>query len=414
MSITTREFLEEATLTREIVDRFLDPNAHNWATFDAELGYTLRDSVVKHGVDGSYTISRYRPTGERKMLNFAERHCRVNTYGNSFTEGHQVSDGETWQEYLAAHLGEPIRNFGVGGYGVYQAYRRMLREEETRASAEYIVLNIWSDDHFRSIYRWRWLHFPGYRRNMPKTGLSKTEVCMFHANPWSHLRLNPESGRFEEYENPYPTPESLYQLCDKDHVYETFKDDFEVQALLAQQGATDVKLGILQKTAEALKMATDFSSREAMAKTAQALLQTCALRSSMYVVDMARAFAETEGKKLMIFLSYSAEDVIHACQTLPRFDQTFVDYLRDNAFVFVDVLHKHVADFEFFRCSPEEYVSRYYIGDYGPYPYGHYSPRGNHFFAFAVKDALVEWLNPRPPAYREEGPPLQTLAVTLA
>jgi hypothetical protein len=44
---------------------------------------------------------------------------------------HQVSDNETWQEYLAGHLGEPIRNFGMGGFGVYQAYRRMIREEQT-------------------------------------------------------------------------------------------------------------------------------------------------------------------------------------------------------------------------------------------------------------------------------------------
>ena len=59
--------------------------------------------------------------------NGGDRPCRMNTYGDSFTQCHQVSDGETWQEYLAAHLGEPVRNFGVGGYGVYQAYRRMLR-----------------------------------------------------------------------------------------------------------------------------------------------------------------------------------------------------------------------------------------------------------------------------------------------
>ena len=31
---------------------------------------------------------------------------------------------------MAATLGEPVRNFGVGGFSVYQAYRRMLREEE--------------------------------------------------------------------------------------------------------------------------------------------------------------------------------------------------------------------------------------------------------------------------------------------
>ena len=66
---------------------------------------------------------------------YAGRPCRINTYGDSFTQCHQVSDAETWQEYLAGHLGEPIRNFGMGGYGVYQAYRRMVREEQTDQGA---------------------------------------------------------------------------------------------------------------------------------------------------------------------------------------------------------------------------------------------------------------------------------------
>ena len=66
---------------------------------------------------------------------YKDKPCRINTYGNSFTLCHQVSDGETWQEYLAGHLGEPIRNFGMGGFGVYQAYRRMVREEQTENQA---------------------------------------------------------------------------------------------------------------------------------------------------------------------------------------------------------------------------------------------------------------------------------------
>ncbi|MBM3237496.1 SGNH/GDSL hydrolase family protein [Candidatus Poribacteria bacterium] len=405
MSITTRKFLEEAALTKEIIDRFLDPNAHNWATFDAELGYVLHNSTVKDGLDGSYSIYRYHPSGERRLLNFAEQPCRINTYGDSFTQCHQVSDGETWQEYLAAHLGEPIRNFGVGGYGIYQAYRRMLKEE-TKSSAEYVILNIWSDDHFRSIYKWRWIHIPGYRRNLPQKNISKTEACMFHANPWAHLRLNPESGEFEECENPYSTPESLYQLCDKEHIYENFKDDFEVQAFLAQQNVTDIKIEILQRMAEVLEIPADFSSPEATAKTAQALLRECAFRASMYIVDKAKAFAKTEGKKFMILLSYSSGDVINACKNIPRFDQLFVNYLKENEFLFVDVLQKHVEDFKVFNCSPEEYVQRYYIG--------HYNPNGNHFFAFAVKNDIVKWLEPKPPTYREEGPSLQTLAAKLA
>ena len=42
---------------------------------------------------------------------------------------------------MAATLGEPVRNFGVGGFSVYQAYRRMLREEEV-VPAEHIIFNI--------------------------------------------------------------------------------------------------------------------------------------------------------------------------------------------------------------------------------------------------------------------------------
>ena len=399
MSITTREFLEASTLTREHIDRFLDAGAHNCNAFDPELGYICKNSVLKDGIDESHTISRYGVFGERLTLNFADQPCRINTYGDSFTQCDQVSDGETWQEYLAAHLGEPIRNFGVGGHGVYQAYRRMRREEKTNASAKYLVLNIFSDDHFRSIYKWRMLHLPGSSQLFQRSALSETTAFLFNANPWAHVRLNPETAKFEECENPYPTPESLYYLCDSEHIYQTFKDDFDVQARLAQQGATDLNLEVLQTNADALEISTDFSSPEATSATARSLLQTCALHSSMYIVDKARAFAAADAKEFKVLLSYPAPDVIHACQERQRFDQILINYLNEKEFRFFDSLQAHVEDFKHFHCSPEEYVDRYYIG--------HYNPRGNHFFAFTVKDAIVEWLTPKPPTYREQGPSLQ-------
>ena len=396
MSITTREFFEALTLKREHVDRFLDPNAHNYAVFDSDLGYIRKNSVLKDGLDESYTISRYGTFGERLMSNFADRPCRINTYGNSFTQCDQVNDGESWQEYLAAHFGEPIRNFGVGGHGVYQAYRRMRREEKTEVSAKYIVLNIFSDDHFRSIYTWRMLHLPGDPRLFKSSVLSETSAFMFNANPWAHVRLNPETTEFEEHENPYSTPDMLYQLCDNAHLHETFKDDFDVQARLAQLGVKDLNLGALRATADALGMTVDFSSPEAIAKTAQNLLQTCALRSSMDIVDKVRRFATEDRKELMVLLSYPSNDVIHACHNRPRFDRIFVDYLNEQGFLFYDSLRAHFEEFKLFNCSPEEYARRYYTG--------HYTPGGNHFFAFAIKDSFVKWLDPPPPTYREEGP----------
>ena len=38
-------------------------------------------------------------------------------------------------------------------------------------------------------------------------------------------------------------------------------------------------------------------------------------------------------------------------------------------------------------------MKRYYIG--------HYSPAGNHFFAYALKDTLIEWLEPKPISYSD-------------
>jgi hypothetical protein len=70
-----------------------------------------------------------------------------------------------------------------------------------------------------------------------------------------------------------------------------------------------------------------------------------------------------------------------------------VDFLKEKNILFVDALTQHVQDFKAFNLSAKEYVDRYYIG--------HYNPLGNHFFAFAIKDAVVNWLEPKPITYRE-------------
>jgi hypothetical protein len=392
---TIRELLAAATLKREQVDRFLDPESHNWAQFDSELGYTLKSSLIRDGVDGSFTIGRYPVTGERQMVNFAHRPCRINTYGDSFTQCHQVSDGETWQETLAAHFGEPVRNFGVGGYGVYQAYRRMLRHEATDQAAPYIILNIWGDDHHRSLMAWRWIslaRWPG-RRN----------PAMFHANPWSHVRIDLGTLKLVEKPNPYPTPESLYQLCDEEHVYEAFQDDLVVQIMVAQQPGSDLDVFQLEETASALGLRLDFRDPETRPGAASTLYNACAWLASELIVEKAREYCAGQGKNLMVLLSYPGGDVVNACRadSEGRGDYTgchgprFREYLARTGLLVVDSMPKHVEEFRTFRLDPREYANRYYIG--------HYNPTGNHFFAHAIKDELIAWLDPKPITYQEEG-----------
>jgi hypothetical protein len=330
------------------------------------------------------------------MINYADRPCRINTYGNSFTQCHEVSDGETWQECLAAHMGEPVRNFGIGDYGFYQAYRRMVREEAGPLAAEYVILSVFGvDDHLRSIEAWRWLSIADWWRS------SGGRLFMFHANPWVHVRLDLNTGQLIERPNPFNTPESLYKLADREFVYEHFKDDLVLKLVVTERNGTAADRDELDALAKLLNVKTDFSSPQATAATARALRLQYALRCGMHIAEKAQAFAREKNKKLMIVLCYEHSIVEHACGGSPRPDQNLVDFLQRKNIPFVDILTHHVEDFKAFKLSPKEYVLRYYI-DRGPQQIsGHYKPMGTQFFAFAIKDPVVNLLEPRPIAYRE-------------
>ncbi len=56
----------------------------------------------------------------------------------------------------------------------------------------------------------------------------------------------------------------------------------------------------------------------------------------------------------------------------------------------------HLRDFEQYKISWDAYQKQYFIG--------HYNPRGNHFFAFAIKNTVVDWLDPKPITYRNPDP----------
>ena len=387
------QLLRGSVMPKESVDRFLDPSAEVWAKFDPVYGYLLRDSFMRDGVDGSHTLARYSTHGQRRQVNFADMRCRINTYGDSFTQGHQVSDGETWQEVLAAHFCEPIRNYGIGGFGVYQAYRRLLEIETSDLGAPFVILNIWGDDHHRSIMSCRWLSFPGdFLDSMPQE--------MFHANPWVHARLDPGTGELVECDNVCPTPESLYNMCDEDFVVETFQDDVVVHAYAAMRTGEVTDAEPLESMAAAIGFnQLDYASRDAVRASVSKLHAAYAVRVGMKIVAKLQRFLRVRKKKLFVLLSHPAGSVWHHCAGKKVDDPNLIDwhprkfceFLSDAQVPYVDSVDKHVEEFKQFSCDAKTYVDRYYIG--------HYNPRGNHFFAYAIKDALLDWLDPKPPAY---------------
>lgn len=357
-----RAFLKRFLYSRDDLDACLAGKGFHFSRYDAEVGYVHGDRDYKEGMDGSICSYRYDRTGARRTIAHADKVCRINTYGNSFTSCEQVSDGETWQEVLAAHLGEPIRNFGTGAYSVYLAYLRMKREEQ-RWPAKYIIFNIYDDDHYRNLLPWQ----------RPRFGVNRKSI----GPTIPYVSVNPEAREFVEHPNPCPKEEALYDLCDEEGALRMFKDDFLLERYVLREQRREQK--------DPRAPANDYEDEE---------LTRLALYASTRIVEKVEEFAAREKRVVLYVPSYSSYTIRRWLNDGHRFDQSFVDFFNRRQLPYVDLLKVHTDDYAKFAPGVDAYLKRYFIG--------HYNPLGNHFCAFALKDKLLATLKPAPPAYDAE------------
>lgn len=361
-----REIVSCLLFSRKEVDNLLLGGATDYIArkYDPDLGYVFSNCKFRHGVDHSVCTYTYDSLGARLTAKYADLPCRIHSYGNSFTHGDQVNDAETWQEQLAAHFGEPIRNFGVGDYSVYQAYLRMKREE-TRNPGKVIIFTIYDDDHRRSLAA----VIPGWA-------------------PRPYLTVDVDTGSCEEHSNPCPTPGSLYQLCDFDWVYAQFHEQCRVALRKYWLGAKTIA------EISSLVREEGLTPQGASAKEVESLLVRDALFGSKRVVEKIEMFAKAQGKQVLYVLAYGTRRMRQSLEEGYRFDEEFVAFLRQQRVPFVDMMQVHTADAANFKGPLTDYLKRYYVNGKG-----HYSPAGNLFLAFAIKNQLLELLDPQPPAY---------------
>lgn len=402
MTLNVKELLYTTTYRPIDMDRLLDPKRPSFLKFDPELGYVFTDFVMKDGLDDSLSVYTYDPNGgHRKMINYADQPCRINAYGNSFTQCQQVSDAETWPEVLAAHIREPIRNFGVGGYSVYQAYRRARRVEATDISAEYVILNIWDDDHIRNLDVARWIRTAWDARDKPWAG-GDDAPWPIHGFPWSHLRYDLDKRDFVELPGLCKDEDDLRKLTDRHYYYEFFKDDTIVHLFVLMNGG-DAPTDELEAIAEDFGLKIDLRDPAKRVSDAKKLHLMYGIKSTQFLLDRMREWVDGQGKKLMVLLSYGPPAIMDILEKGHRFDNELVNYLQKNKVPYVDCLLKAEEDYKTYNLSIEDYLKRFYIPAAGAAVFGHYSPFGNHWFAFSIKDEIVNWLDPKPPAYHEKG-----------
>jgi len=382
--LTYKQYIETSAAKKTEIDIFLANKG--WAQFQPELGYILGNSMPHDGRDKCFTISTVQKNGARSQVNYKNKPCRINVYGDSFAQCHQVSDGETWEEVLAANFGEPIRNFGMGGYGTYQSYRRMLKEEATKNKAKNIIFYIWGDDHQRSLLQSRYMAIKAWNDKMDP-GYS------FHGNFWPYMDFDLKTGQFTEHDNKLNSAKLLYKMTDAEWMYANLKDNLALQALLYIQGYTsDVDVEKMTLLAKWLKVDFDAADKDNLALNLENLLNKLGYAANNFILEKLKMYAEKNNKNLLIviFDPYKVTNAIMMDQ--PRPDQEMVDYLQKEKFNYFDMNVIHANDFKKGNLSMNDYYAKYFVG--------HYDPMGNMFFAFSIKNQLVNWLHPKPLTYQ--------------
>lgn len=220
---------------------------------------------------------------------------------------------------------------------------------------------------------------------------------MFHGNFWSNIEMDMTTGKLVEQQNRVSTKEDIYKMTDPEFMYENLKDDLMVQLHLLGHNLvnTDLDTNGLKRLAEILELPeVDFSDTEKMKSTALALRKKYSFEATKYILKKAKDFCEKNDKNLMLihFDPYSVFKPMAKGEA--RYDQEVVDFIKENDFRFFDMNQVHLEDYKKFNLSLDEYMDRYFIG--------HYSPSGNHFFAYSLKDPIVEWLDPKPITYQED------------
>jgi len=383
-NIDAKAYLKEILYTREEIDAWFAGEAFPFSKYHSRFGWLLNSGRFQDGIDHSYSTYTYAgEDGERLMSNYREKPCRINTYGNSYTQCHQVSDHETWQEVLAAHLQEPVRNFGIGGWSVYQAYLRMCFEEQ-RTHSELIIFNIYEDDHVRNLDSWR-----NIRANKHPAHIEST---------LPYVKVDLKNQRMVECSNPCPTQKSFYQLCDLEKTYALFKDDFVLQIMVAHQNAhmenpnkAYQKMMMLSKTHG---IETRIDTNETLSKAADTLHRQAGLFSTEKIIEKIDSFAKKNNKKVLYILSYPARYIARSYKEGSRWDQSIIDFIQHKKLPCLDLYQEHINEFRMFKGAIEDYLDRYFIG--------HYNPLGNFFCAYAFKDKLLEMLDPKPDPYKRE------------
>jgi hypothetical protein len=165
-----------------------------------------------------------------------------------------------------------------------------------------------------------------------------------------------------------------------------------LQLVLATQPAGNISQKQVKLIADSLGVAYSTNTDTETARRIKEIHTEAALYATKNVVTWTEQFVKKTGRKLMVILSFGQGNIAQELRGMPRFDRSFVAWLKDKPYPVIDMRDFFRADYKRFKVDINTYLKQYYIG--------HHNPAGNFFTAWAIKDQIVEWLEPPPTPYR--------------
>lgn len=190
------------------VERILEGDLH-YTVADAELGWAIKP-------DGRSALYQANSAGMRRSSEITREAApgkrRLAAYGDSFTHSDEVGNPDTWESQLEDRDSRlEVLNFGVGGYGVDQAFLR-YQGMSPKFPAEMVLIGFMSENVYRHVNRYR----PFYAR---ETGIvmGKPRFLLRDGALVVLPNLLRDTG---DYQQLLSAPESSFQrLGENDHFY---------------------------------------------------------------------------------------------------------------------------------------------------------------------------------------------------
>lgn len=248
---------------RRILNKHLQGES-GYLVLSPALGWTIKEdgksSLYRANSDGIRSNHEYKLTPPENVL-------RIAAFGDSYTHGDEVGNDATWQAVLENRNPRlEVMNFGVGGYGLDQAYLRYL-EHGQQYKPHIVFIGFMPGNIFRHVNTFR----PFYK---PDTGLPLAKPRFTVTNSALTLVTNPLPSR-DDYSALLSRPQAmLSRLGAGDYYYPRryksgyfdFSPTSRLVSMLASRMTYDPGDGIIRhgrydEKSEAFKITTSIFDR---------------------------------------------------------------------------------------------------------------------------------------------------------